>query len=374
MKIDCIYVDGGKGHLVPAQAIAEQLEKQGHQVIIEDFYKFLKMSLVGKINKSVWRYLLKHPEIEKKMSSKNDSPSLLDSWVKFGKLIRGSFLKKWAKNSKTDAIICTHYLPSRILSDIFKDYDIKIPVYYYATDVFSCPGFSIGKNIRKFYIPTKEGAEYALSYGQPKESINICPFPLQSSCANSVKLSKEEARKKLNLKNIFTIQLNLGGEGVGTLSLIEEIAKKELSIQIVVIGGMSENSKNKLQNMSKKLPKCINLVVAGFVKNVDEYLYACDIVVGRAGINTMVEALYMNRPFMITDVVFTVIPSVNYVKKYNIGWEALKLDQQVKLIEESIKDKDFLNKMDSNFSKVPMEFGADKLAEMIVKDIKTITF
>lgn len=370
MKIECIYVDGGKGHLVPAQAIAEQLTKQGHHVKTEDFYKFVNMSLAGKINKSMWRYYLKHPEQEKKVSSKNNDPSLFDFWVKFGKLIKGNFLKKWAIKTKTEAIICTHYLPARLLSDIFKDLKINIPVYYYATDVFSCPGFAISKNIRKFYIPTNEGAEYALSYGQPKETLEICPFPLQSSCANSVKLSKQEARKKLALKDMFTIQLNLGGEGIGTLSLIEEIAKKELPIQIVVIGGMSENSKNKLQNMFQQLPKCMNLVVAGFVRNVDEYLYACDIVVGRAGINTMVEALYMHRPFMITELVFTVIPSVDYVKKYNIGWEALEIEKQVQLIEESLNDKNFLDKMDSYFSKVPMDFGADKLAKMIVEDIQ----
>ena len=60
----------------------------------------------------------------------------------------------------------------------------------------------------------------------------------------------------------------------------------------------------------------------GFVKNVSEYLAASDIVAGRAGINTIVEAMYAHRPFLITDLVYTVIPSAEYVEKYHVGWNA----------------------------------------------------
>jgi processive 1,2-diacylglycerol beta-glucosyltransferase len=33
-----LYVDAGKGHYVPALALADKLEQQGHQALVEDMF------------------------------------------------------------------------------------------------------------------------------------------------------------------------------------------------------------------------------------------------------------------------------------------------------------------------------------------------
>ena len=78
MNILCVYVDGGKGHYIPAKAVQEQLEALGHNAVMVDFFEFLGLRLAGRINKFVWRRLLEHPGYEMRFSKRNDQNT--DEW------------------------------------------------------------------------------------------------------------------------------------------------------------------------------------------------------------------------------------------------------------------------------------------------------
>ncbi len=365
----CIYVDGGKGHYIPAKALAEQFEEMGHTVLLEEFYELMQLAWMGRINKKTWRFMLSHPKLEMRLNSRTDSSKSVNSGLRYARRHRNKLFKNWVLDKKLDYIVCTHFVPSRIMSELVKDNGLSIPVYYYATDVFSSPCSSIAPALRRYFISTEAGKEHIIANGQPADSVSLCPFPLQKACADSVRMEKADARKKLGLEEMFTIQLNLGGEGIGTVALINELARRKLSLQILVLGGLSEKAKDRLMKMEKKLPPCLKLHVIGFVKNVDEYLYASDIVVGRAGINTMVEAMYMHRPFLITELVYTVIASAAYFERYQIGWLALEPEKQADIIERSLEDPDFLKDMEYHFSQVPMQYGAPAFARQIVADV-----
>lgn len=366
----CIYVDGGKGHYVPAKALAEQFEAMGHSVVFEEFYNLMQLAWMGKINKKTWRFMLGHPKLELWLNSRTDSSKSVDSGLRYARKHRNEMFKSWIRENRLDFIVCTHFVPSRIMSELVHENNLSIPVYYYATDVFSSPCSSIAPRLRRYFIPTEAGKEHIIEKGQPADSVALCSFPLQKACANSIRMDKADARRKLGLKGMFTIQLNLGGEGIGTVALITELSKRNLPIQILVLGGLSEKMKERLEKMKAKLSSDIVLHVIGFVKNVDEYLYASDIVVGRAGINTMVEAMYMHRPFLITELVYTVISSAAYFEQYKIGWLALEPIKQADIIEHSLKNPDFLTDMEYNFSQVPMRYGASSFARQIIDDVE----
>jgi processive 1,2-diacylglycerol beta-glucosyltransferase len=365
----CIYVDGGKGHYIPAKALAEQFEEMGHTVLLEEFYELMQLVWMGKINKKTWRFMLRHPKLEMRLNSRADSSKSVNSGLRYARRHRNELFKKWVLEKRLDYIVCTHFVPSRIMSELAKENGLSIPVYYYATDVFSSPCSSIAPSLRRYFISTEEGREHIIAKGQPADSVDLCPFPLQKACADSIHMEKAAARRKLGLEEMFTIQLNLGGEGIGTVALINELARRKLAIQVLVLGGLSEKAKSRLMKMEKKLPSCMKLRVVGFVKNVDEYLYASDIVVGRAGINTMVESMYMHRPFLITELVYTVIASAAYFERYKIGWLALEPEKQADIIERSLQDSNFLKDMEYNFSQVPMQYGAPAFARQIVADV-----
>lgn len=376
MRAICVYVDGGKGHYVPAKAVMEALAEMGHHASLEEFFDYLDIRWIGVLNKYWWRLMLAHSKVERKMSKFNDSKTNgMDIAIKYACRHCERALASNLKEAPVDFIFCTHPYASTILSAMLKDMGVDIPVYYFATDVFNAPVASVSTDIRKFLISTEEGAERVVKMGQPADSVIISPFPLQKNIADSPILTKLEARKKLGLElELFTVQLNLGGEGIGSIQLLEQLNKDNLPVQVVVVGGINKKMIRKFNFIKKHLNSNLKLVVAGFVSNVNEYLAASDIIAGRAGINTIVEAMYMHRPFLITELVYTVIPSAEYVEKYKVGWNATDdVSKQLNIVKDLIVNPDTLVRLDSNFNQIPIKYSSEKLAKMIVNDALQVT-
>lgn len=367
----CVYVDGGKGHYIPAVAVKKELEKLGNTIYLEELFDFMHIKWLGKINKTFWRMMLRNSKLENKISKMNDSSNGMDLAIKFGHRFCTKRLLKYIKDNKINFFFTTHPYAGTVISEILAKQKINVPVYYFATDVFSAPIASICNNLRRFYISTEEGRDIVIKMGMQEDKVILSPFPIQDCLANNRLLSKEEARKKLNLSaNTFTIQFNLGGEGLGSLEILKELKNCEKNIQIIVVGGINKEMKQKISALSKILPSNIKIICVGFIKEVDLYLAASDIIVGRSGINTLLEAFYAHRPFLITELVYTVMSSADYVEKYKLGWNCNRNpEKQLEIIKRLIKDPSILDEMDKNFDALPIEFSAKKLAEMVLQDV-----
>lgn len=375
MNILCVYVGGGKGHYIPAKAVSDQLTQMGHNAVLIDFFELIKMNPIGKINVMLWRKLLQRPDLENKFSKHNDQNTKEIQWVSSVlQVIRKRRFKHIIKTYRPDMIFTTHPYADYFLADLSARFTPSIPVTYYATDVFFVPMSAVNNNLCSMYVATEEGCKSAAANGQRSNSIKLCPFPLQASCKAGQKLSKAEARRRIGLKeDVFTLQLNLGGEGIGSLELLEGLKCIDCPMQVVVIGGIKEKIRSRIEQIKATLPNHINVFIPGFVHNVNDYALASDIIAGRSGINTLVECFYLHRPFMITELVYTVMASADYVEKYGVGWNLNKdLNKQLSLISMFAKQPTLLDELDKNFDAIPIIYDAAGLAKMVVDD--TLSF
>ena len=375
MNILCVYVGGGKGHYIPAKAVSDQLTQMGHNAVLIDFFELIKMNPIGKINVMLWRKLLQKPDLENKFSKHNDQNTKEIQWVSSVlQVIRKRRFKHIIKTYRPDMIFTTHPYADYFLADLAARFTPSIPVTYYATDVFFVPMSAVNNNLCSMYVATEEGCKSAADNGQRADSIKLCPFPLQASCKAGQKLTKAAARRRIGLKeDVFTLQLNLGGEGIGSLELLEGLKCIDSPMQVVVIGGIKEKIKSKIEQIKATLPAHINVFIPGFVHNVNDYALASDIIAGRSGINTLVECFYLHRPFMITELVYTVMASADYVEKYGVGWNLNKdIDKQLSLITMFAKKPALLDELDKNFDAIPIIYDAAGLAKMVVDD--TLSF
>ena len=325
-----------------------------------------------KINQAAWRIMLRIPFVEKHLFRSLDRSGWGISFIiRAVRLFGTRTLRKRLAATRPDFIFATHPYPGTVLSTLLHDLGENIPVYFYSTDVFSAPAVSICPYLRKFLIPTEEGAERVRAMGQPASSIMLCPFPLQRSVADQPKLSKDEARRKIDIEEgKFTIQLNFGGEGLGSLTLLEDILKEDLPVQIVIIGGIKKEMRKRIEHViSQYGGRNAKVLIRGFISNVSEYLAASDVIAGRAGINTIAEAIYAHRPFLITELVYIVRDSAEYIEKYHVGWNAAgDREKQIGIIRDLAAHPDKLESLDRNFDEVPIEYSARHLAEIIAED------
>ena len=104
-----LYVNAGKGHYVPAKALADSFIRGGHEAVLEDLFVTFDTPFWEFFCKYDWRFLLHHPRLEPFVHS------LTDNRLNFY-LIRGQgFQKKhmrafeaWYDKNRPDFIISTN--------------------------------------------------------------------------------------------------------------------------------------------------------------------------------------------------------------------------------------------------------------------------
>ena len=193
MKGAMLYVNAGKGHYVPAKALADSFIRGGHEAIVEDLFVVFNTPFWEFFCKYDWRFLLHHPRLEPIVHSLSDNKlsSLLITAQGFQKKHLNSFAQ-WYEKNKPDFIISTNFIGGIILPYAVRKLGLNVPIYQYCADVFDTPKSGICNKLDKMYLPTELGIENAVKKGQLAETLEICPFPLREQFETFQYSSKAE--------------------------------------------------------------------------------------------------------------------------------------------------------------------------------------
>ncbi|MGH0052618.1 MAG: UDP-N-acetylglucosamine--LPS N-acetylglucosamine transferase [Sphaerochaetaceae bacterium] len=372
MHIAFLYVNAGKGHLTPAKALSDAALRLGHTTVVDNLFDTLKAPIVSWISKSNWRLMLHYPRLETFLDPKQDS--LFNA-----RLIRflgthSHALKDfsaWYESQKPDCIVVTHFLAGSLIQPIVAYLGLPIPVFEYAADVVFTPRLGINPDLDKLYICTNLGKELAIQFGQKKETISICPFPLKSQMMLTTIPEKQTARNTLGLQNRFTVLLNLGGEGIGNTDFLEEVQRRNLDWQIITVGMLSSSTKLLYKLFREKHPD-FPLYTPGFVDNIQDYICACDVQAGKAGANALMESLYLKRPFLISSLLYAAQSTTQFFDRHKVGWVENSTQRQVDILQSYSEDAQMQKAMEQALERLPVSFDSDAFARMIEKDAKQV--
>ena len=170
---------------------------------------------------------------------------------------------------------------------------LNIPIITFATEPLDASALWAEPRAQRFVVPSAAARRDLTRMGVPGHKVDLVGYPVQQPFLNAP--SQEEARRALGLADAFTCLVSLGGEGVGGQT--ERVVRALLSLgaHVVVIAGRNEGLKRGLESLAYP-----NLTVRGFVTNMADYLAACDLVVGKAGPASVIEALAVGRPVLAT--------------------------------------------------------------------------
>jgi len=365
-----LYVTAGKGHQVPAEALRNAMLKLGHEAVSYDMFEMLNLPKIKKLVEKSWQNMLHFPPgervgdrlVDTKMNSK-----LMAAITKNYPVMKKAFLAAMEKE-KPDFILGTHYFISPIIVSLVQECGISVPVFGYAPDIFFYPNIGISKKLDKLYVPSELGIDWCVRMGFSTDQLAICPFPLKQSIEDYPSLSKEEARKKLELSvDSYTILVNLGGEGIGNTRLVTLLAREKVPCQVVVVGKMSPDTEKRYLNFRSKHP-FFHLFTPGFVNNMNDYICACDVQIGKAGANSLMESLYLHRPFIITEQLYASERTELFFKQHHVGEVENLLEKQVKLLERYRTDMELQADVAEAFTCLPLSFGSKKFISQILSD------
>lgn len=303
-KVLILSASVGAGHLRAAEALEKAFRQQNaaEEIRNVDVLKYTNPLFRRLYGKAYIDMVNTMPEVLGWMYDSLDKPWQNERRrLALDRLNTQPFIK-FLKNYQPDIAVCTHFLPAEIISWLTAKRKINFPQAIVVTD-FDVHAMWLCHHFERYFVALEETRVHLEKLGIPLEKITVSGIPIDPVFAK--KKDKTEMREKYGLdKDKLTILVSAGGFGVGNIEhLLTALAELETPAQILAVCGRNEELKTKLEKLSKEKlnNRRVSFKPIGFTTEMDEYMSAADLIVGKPGGLTTSEALAKNLIFVIVN-------------------------------------------------------------------------
>ena len=250
--------------------------------------------------------------------------------------------------AQPDLILTTYPFLTYEVSRVLKRRSSKVPLALLFADANGVhAAWLTERRVAAVLAPTRETYEQALAAGFPPERLHLTGWPVRAQFSQAYPASSEMQRELLShiglMPDRFTIFLQGGSEGAAhvarTIENVLALRGVTGNVQVVLATGTNVALCERYKNVP-------NLVALPYTKEIAPYMAAADIIMGKAGPNTLFESVMLGKPFIAT----AYIPGQEYanlpfIERHGLGWVALQADKQQALLHSLIHNPDRLNSM-----------------------------
>ena len=291
-----LHATAGAGHTRAAQAIAAALKPSGRSLRVVDilecttalFRRLYVKSYIDLVQKApeLWGYLYDKSDVAPRPDSRRARTLLA-----FDRVNTRAF-KALLEETSPEVIVCTHFLPLELLSDLRARGKLNVPVHAVITDV-SPHALWVYPHIDRYHVATPSAARELFRKGFPAERIAVTGIPVDPIFAQ--RTPAPHARAQLGLPEASTVLILSGGFGVGPVTqMIRSFADCRSDLSLVVVAGKNAALEAECRALAAKSP--VPVKVHGFVTNMHELMDAADLIVTKPGGLTTNEILAKGKP------------------------------------------------------------------------------
>jgi processive 1,2-diacylglycerol beta-glucosyltransferase len=276
------------------------------------------------------------------------------------------------RSLKPDAIVCTHFLPYRSISETLRKAGIAAPIFAATTD-FDVHNYWIDPIVHRYYVYHEESAWQLSAKGVNPDKIRVLGIPIAPEF--ETKLPKEAARRELGIASErFTLLVMAGGFGVGSMEDLVAHTSAVLGSQsglpstVLVVCGNNQSARGRLERSS--FPAHLDVRVFGFVDNVRTLMAASDILVSKAGGLTSAEAMASGLPMiMVNPIPGQEMRNADLIVEHQAGWKALNLSHFQYKLSRVLYEPELLAKARGSTSALAKPSAARKILADVLASI-----
>jgi 1,2-diacylglycerol 3-beta-galactosyltransferase len=234
--------------------------------------------------------------------------------------------------TRPKVVVVTHPLTIRFVCAARRAYRIPCRIVTTVTDLVSLHASWTYSGVDLCAVPTHEAYQVMRKRNMRPDKLVRTGFPVHPKFVQYTN-SAIAARQELGLDpQRFTILLTSGGVGSGNLhGLVIALERAYPGRQIMVVTGKNKALYQELNN--ERRPR--ETRVYGFVQNMEALMAASDVVVTKAGPGTLMEALVMQRPVVVTEAVgMQERGNIDFVLNHELGYYCPTSERIVSAIGE----------------------------------------
>jgi len=304
-RVLLLTATSGAGHVRAAQALEKVFSARGDCLVEHiDALQYVSKLFQRIYDKAYISMVRRAPELMGVLYDRTDQP-----WhhprrrLALDRLNTGPMIRL-LKRIQPDLCVATHFLPAEIIAWLIAKGKLRARNAIVVTD-YDVHAMWLCRTVDRYYLALDEAKEYLARIGVSREKLLVTGIPIDPLFATAV--SRSDARKQLGLDAAASVILiSAGGYGIGPLEqLVKDLLALERPWQIVAIAGKSEKTRKRLEEIAREAGKLQSgsprLCAVGFTTEMDKYMAAADLMVGKAGGLTTSEALARALPMALIE-------------------------------------------------------------------------
>ena len=366
----------GNGHKAPADAIKAGLERlypDQLEVDVLDFTLAVGDEAFDRRHKASWDDMLARPAFAYWGQRFIDTVPPA-GWVRF---VTETMVRKHARHAASfmkqanyDLVLATHFFTLQALAVAREKHGLAIPLVGLNTDPFDAHVMWAEGRADELICSSTLAKTKLVRKGVAPEKVSIFGYPLGLAYLDQT-LTRVEARAKLNLKpDTLTVLQSAGGEGIGGQleGFVKAALNADLNMQYIVACGRNQQLYQHLKTLAEAHEGQFRLLPQGFITNMQDWLTASDLVLGKAGAATTFEALALNRPIFHTSfAAYNERTNINFCLEQGIGRYVDKPAGLVTILRPLVKDKRELLDLSDKIKSLNIEAGTLQISRHLVE-------
>lgn len=276
-------------------------------------------------------------------------------------------IKRTLDEFKPDLVVSVHPIANRFIGHARATYNMPFRFMTVVTDLVSLHTSWGDPDADLCIAPTHEGAQVLIQQGMPEDKVVFAGFPVHPKFT-ACTLTTDMARQILNVDcHRFTVLLTAGGVGSGRLrELVVALNAAYPEVLLLVVTGRNALLRNELQ----RLNLADHVRIYGFVDNMEQLMAASDVVVTKAGPGTLMEALVMRRPVVITEAVgVQETGNITFVIERGLGAHSRNIRDIVQSVGALMDPAQHAATVERLQGAVPRD-GAHRIADIIMAQLQ----
>ena len=375
-KVLFTFVEAGMGHIAPMAGICEVFEKKfGDKCeIVKSFVfeesEYPEVRKMAAIQSGHSKKMSKDFFYRKAEAFSFAFPSrfmlfVLDRF--YGKGRRLFF--KDAQKANPDLVVSSYYLPAHLYRQANEKGLTNTLIATYSPDQI----YPAWDRKCDLFLVNNDAAKRTLEKSGKCGKVLQIPFIYRKEVTGN-KRSKAEARRTVGIKeDRFTVLFSDGAYGDNrSEKTVCEIMRCKEKINFIIVCGKNKRLYDSVAELAKSKSDGVDCYFVGFTDRISDYVLAADIMVGKAGSNTVMESLYLECP-MIINAECNRLEEIITRRMLDDGLVMREHNPEkiVEMIEKFVRDDGELEKMKKKFLPFHDDTGAERAADEIFSLLQT---
>jgi processive 1,2-diacylglycerol beta-glucosyltransferase len=299
VRILILSASVGAGHVRAAEATELALRRADPRATVENIDVLASMPPAFRkvYRDGYFEMIARSPQAVGWLYEATDRPFHHDRLQRSIERAGATKLLKRIQEFDADVVICTHFLPTALLDRERQKGRCRARILTVVTD-FDVHGLWLSAPSDHYFVATEEARVYLEALGIKADAITVSGIPTHPIFAE--KKDRLAMRRKHGWhEDLPAILVSAGGFGAGNAGrLVGALVDAGVRAQIIAVCGKSAPLKSAIEKIAAKHP----LVRAvGFTTEMDEFMSAADLMIGKPGGLTTSESLIKGLAWVVVN-------------------------------------------------------------------------